>query len=77
MAGPRFLSVGLIIIFLFCFSCVGTLCCIGDRLVNLIFLFLVDRCSCFRFRSFSKVVIFSSISNGTGISPEIFMLNLK
>jgi len=56
-AGPRFLSVGLIIMPSFAFSCFNTDFCSGVRFRRLRCLFLLIRLKCFSFSSFSKAEI--------------------
>jgi hypothetical protein len=57
MAGPRFLSVVLMIKLSFFFRSLRALACIGVRLLRLIFQYLFRSLVCSFFSSFSKSVL--------------------
>ncbi len=65
-AGAKFLSVGLIIKFLFCWSEHSALICIGLRLEECILLFFSICFCCLALIDFSNRVIFSSVRFSAG-----------
>lgn len=71
MAGPRFLSVGLMIRFVFCFSSLRALNCSGVRLDMFLFLYFFWSSSFSFLRDFSKRVIWSSISIEAGGGSQV------
>jgi hypothetical protein len=66
MAGPRFLSIGLMMRFLLSRRARRVFTCSGLRLQGLVFWFLAMKTRCFSFSFFSKSVILSSIRIGAG-----------
>jgi hypothetical protein len=66
IAGPRFLSLGFIIIFLFCFRACRACVCLYVRLDVARFLFAWLIQVAFRLSCISKLVIASSMYRGAG-----------
>jgi len=65
-AGPRFVSVGFIMIFLFRFRSLKACACIGQRLERFFLLHLVVRQLCLFLSAFSNSVVLFSIAIGAG-----------
>ena len=76
-AGPRFLSVGLMIRFVFCFSFLRALNCSGVRLDMFLFLYFFWSSSISFLRDFSKRVIWSSISIEAGGGSQVLFLGIS
>ena len=77
-AGPRFLSVGFIMISLFLFRSLKACVCIGVRVERFVLLCLVVRQLCLFFSALSNSVILFSISIGAGggCQLEFFYVDL-
>jgi len=74
MARPKFLSIGLMIRFVFCFNIFRALDCSGVRLDMFLFLYFFWSSPFSFLRDFSKRVIWSSISLEVGGGSQVLFL---